>query len=101
MELAKQLAALFLEETPQQLSELSQALAGKDAEAAERIAHSIKSASAVLGGGFLRQIAYTAEQCSHDKKFEEARSLIPQLEKHFADLRQALYEAGYQEIANP
>lgn len=98
-ELAEQLIAIFLCSTPEQLTELKQALSVDDVKTSERIAHSVKSAAATIGGNQLREVALAAEMAGRAGNLTEMRQLYPELQKHFLALRDCLLEAGYSSNA--
>jgi HPt (histidine-containing phosphotransfer) domain-containing protein len=81
----------FVQDIPHQIAALRTFLANADAKGAERQAHTIKGASANVGGERLRQTAYLIEQAARAGDLHTASSLLPNLESAFAQLRQAMY----------
>lgn len=96
-ELAGQVVNVFLSDIPTQFENLDQALAANDAKTAERISHSIKGASATVGGELLRAVAYECEQFGHDARLEELRAKVGEMKRQYQALRSALLAAGFGE----
>ena len=69
----------FLEDTPQYLHDLEQAVAAGDAEAARAKAHAIKGSSGNLGAVLLAQLAKEAEEFALAGTPELAAPLLPRL----------------------
>ncbi len=89
-ELAKELINSFLEDTPAQLKNLKAMIEAGDVSDVERLAHSIKGASANLGGEVLRSAAYGVEKAAKAGNLDSARELMPELERQFGLLREAM-----------
>lgn len=88
----REVAAIFLEDTPKRIAELDQSLAAGDTATFIRAAHSIKGSSANLGAMALRAVA---EQIEHQGKKEGLAGvapLIPGLKTEFDRARTALNE---------
>lgn len=96
-ELAAQVVGVFLADIPMQLDNLDAALAAGDAKTAERVAHSVKGASATVGGELLRAVAFECEQYGRDSRLEELKAKVPELKTQYQALRAALLEAGFTE----
>lgn len=64
-EFLREIAGIFLEDTPQRIAELDQSLAAGDAAKFTRAAHSIKGSSSNLGAMALRA---AAEKLEHQSK---------------------------------
>jgi HPt (histidine-containing phosphotransfer) domain-containing protein len=89
-EMARVIVGGFLEEMPDQLSTLRKCLASRDAAGARRQAHSIKGASANVGGEALRRAAFAAEEAGQAGDLDAIMTLVPGLELQFASLREAM-----------
>ncbi len=63
-DLAQEIVALFIEDIPKQVAELKRFLDDGQAGGAERVAHSIKGASANVGGEALRKVAFDMEMAA-------------------------------------
>lgn len=83
-EFLREIAAIFLEDTPQRIAELDQSLATGDAARFTRAAHSIKGSSANLGAVALRSAAEKLEHQSRAKGLGEVADLITHVKAEFA-----------------
>jgi PAS domain S-box-containing protein len=90
VELAMAVVNRFLEDMPRQIEALKGFLESGDAPAAQRQAHTIKGASANVGGERLRNAALQAETAVRDEDLNRALSLTPELELEFSRLKEAL-----------
>ena len=95
-ELAKTVLDNFLEDIPNQIELLKENINKGDIKEAERIAHSIKGASANIGGEALREIAFRIEKLCKENKPEDAVSLLPSLETKFEELKSVIKEIFYE-----
>jgi HPt (histidine-containing phosphotransfer) domain-containing protein len=93
LELAAELTEIFLEDTPGQIARLTDALDNDDATTAERLAHSIKGASASVGAEQLRDVGLAMEKACREGDLRAAAARLPLLNERFDALHQAL--AGY------
>ncbi|MCD8351208.1 MAG: Hpt domain-containing protein [Planctomycetaceae bacterium] len=94
-ELAAQVVGVFLNDIPKQLTDLDAAIAANDVKTAERVAHSIKGASATVGGEMLRVTALECEQKARDGDINGLMTYIPDLKSRYELLKNALLEAGF------
>lgn len=94
-ELAEQVVEVFLTDIPVQLKDLDQALTDGDAKTAERISHSIKGASATVGGERLRELAFECEQLGREGNLDILRGKTAVLGRQFTMLCEALREEGF------
>ncbi|MCS7471429.1 response regulator [Stieleria sp. ICT_E10.1] len=69
----------FLEETPRLMSELEQALADEDCQAARRSAHTLKGALHALGLASIADLAFQIEQQATGDSLAETDSTLSQL----------------------
>ena len=88
--LIEEIVSVFLEDIPRQIETLKGHVAGGDAEGVRRQAHSIKGAAANVGGEALRGLAFELEKTSRARDMEQVKTLMPQLETRFEQLRQAM-----------
>jgi histidine phosphotransfer protein HptB len=79
----KEIAGIFLEDTPQRIAELEQSLAGGDNPRFTRAAHSIKGSSSNLGAMALRIVAERLEHQSKDHGLGGLEPLIAELKVEF------------------
>jgi HPt (histidine-containing phosphotransfer) domain-containing protein len=89
---ARTLVGLFLEDIPKQIEVLRGCLEAGDVASAERQAHSIKGASANVGGEALRSVASAMENAGKTGELGSIRARLPELEVQFARLKEAMSE---------
>ncbi|HAX92033.1 MAG TPA: hypothetical protein DCY07_07495 [Rhodospirillaceae bacterium] len=92
-DLAHQLIASFLADMPRQIESLLAYLEAGDAENAGRLAHTIKGASANVGGERLRAVAYTMEKTADAGDLDSIKARMGELQAEFACLKEAMTEA--------
>lgn len=83
-EFLREIAGIFLEDTPQRIAELDQSLAAGDAAKFTRAAHSIKGSSANLGALGLRAVAEKLEHQSRTDGLGGVSALVTELKSEFA-----------------
>jgi HPt (histidine-containing phosphotransfer) domain-containing protein len=88
--MARIVSRAFLDDIPRLISALKQALSAGNAPEAERLAHSIKGASAAVGGEALRAVAREMECSAHGGDVAAASGRLPELDRQFDLLRDAL-----------
>ncbi|HXG35244.1 MAG TPA: response regulator [Bryobacteraceae bacterium] len=89
-ELARKVTQAFLDDTPRQIEALRQYLQSGDLIRLERQAHSIKGASASVGGEALRVAAWELERAAKAGDLGAAKTCLPKLEQEFDRLKQAI-----------
>jgi CheY-like chemotaxis protein/HPt (histidine-containing phosphotransfer) domain-containing protein len=89
-DLARRVAGGFLEDIPKQIEVLKGCLEAGDVPTAERQAHSIKGASANVGGQALREVAFEMEKAGKTGDREAVTARLPELEAQFARLKAAM-----------
>lgn len=94
-ELAKTVLESFLDDIPKQIELLRTYLNENKVKESERQAHSIKGASANIGGEVLREVAYKIERLCKEGNLEEANSLFPLLKEKFDELKSSIKEIFY------
>lgn len=90
MELAAEIAEMFLEDAADNMDKIRQAVSRKDFGALGRAAHSLKGASANLAGMRVRQAAADLERAARENKPESVQHRLDLLEKELAAFRNAL-----------
>lgn len=88
-EFLREIAGIFLEDTPLRIAELEQSLAASDLPKFTRAAHSIKGSSSNLGATTLRAVAEKLEHQSHSG-LAGVNPLVEQLKTEFARARAEL-----------
>ncbi|MGM0453301.1 MAG: Hpt domain-containing protein [Thermodesulfobacteriota bacterium] len=91
IDLARDLAALFLDDADEKMDVLSAAISEGDADTIEKTAHSLKGAAANVSAYALRHLAYRIEQAGRQNHPESARQVYPQLESAMAVLSDVLH----------
>lgn len=80
----REIAGIFLEDTPQRITELDQSLAAGDVAKFTRAAHSIKGSSSNLGAMALRAAAEKLEHQSKTSGLGNVTSLIDAVKSEFS-----------------
>jgi two-component system sensor histidine kinase/response regulator len=93
----RQVIATFLEGTPGFLAELRDAASRGDASGVQRVAHTLKSTSAMLGATALAEQCADLERLGRARNAAEAVSRVAAMEAHY----QAVAAALKAEAARP
>ncbi len=80
----------FLDDLPQQITALKEYLKSGDAVKAERQAHTIKGASANVGGEALRAVAFEMEKAAKGGEMNVVSMYMNELEVKFEELKEAM-----------
>ena len=88
--LAKEVVEAFLNDIPRQIGTLQGCLEAGDAPGAERQAHTIKGASANVGGEALRAVAFEMEKTARAGDLEAVNVRMTELKTQFEKLKQAM-----------
>ncbi len=91
-ELYQEIIDIFLQDTPLQIKELKKCLELDDADGVQMRAHSIKGASANVGGEALQNKAYKFEKAAKNGDLEFIRNGLGEFESHFSHLKKAMIE---------
>src|SRR5437667_11737433 len=89
-DLVVELIDLYLEDTPDRVAAIREALAETDGQSLGRAAHCLKGSSASLGA---RQVAVLCEELeliAHDCSFQAVEVVVARLEREFERVRQTL-----------
>jgi PAS domain S-box-containing protein len=89
-DLARKLIDIFLDDIPKQIESLRGYLAAGDITGVERQAHTLKGASANLGGEVLRAVAFEMEKAAKDGNLKYATAQLTELENQFNRLKEAM-----------
>jgi len=85
--LATNIVSSFLDDAPRQITALHRYLEAGDLESVRRQAHSLKGASANVGGEVLLRIAFAMEKSATEGDLNEVRRGLPELELQFDRLK--------------
>ena len=91
--LLREMAVFYLEDVPDLLAELQQALRSKDAETVNRSAHSIKSLSANFEARAAVDVAFQIEQQGRNEDLDTAEANYPKLVEETDRVIQALRQS--------
>ena len=86
----KKIIAAFLNDCNKLFPELQNGIAENDAKTIERTAHTIKGGALNFGAKKLAETARSLENIGESKDLTEAKEILPQLEKEFAEFKQAI-----------
>jgi HPt (histidine-containing phosphotransfer) domain-containing protein len=89
-EFLREIAGIFLEDTPQRISELDQSLADGDNARFTRAAQSIKGSAANLGAMALRAVAEKLEHQSRSAGLADVGTLMGEIKTEFSRAQAAL-----------
>ena len=88
---------VFLDDMPGHLERLAEAILQGSAEEAHRLAHSLKSASASLGGARVSHLAKEIEFAIKEGDFDRARRMLGAFKQEFAQFREILEHVNWEE----
>jgi HPt (histidine-containing phosphotransfer) domain-containing protein len=89
-EFLREIAGIFLEDTPQRIAELESSLQAADATTFTRAAHSIKGSSSNLGAMALRAAAEKLEHEARTRGLENVSPLLTDVKTEFGRAQAAL-----------
>ena len=90
----RQLVDLFRENAPARMAQLREAVAGRDALAIERAAHTLKSNCGMLGATRLAHACARLEEAGGESAFGEAERVLAEAEREFPRVLEAVTELG-------
>lgn len=85
-----ELVDTYLQDSPEMLQQMHQALEANDAEPFRRAAHSLKSNSANFGAMQLSALARELEFMGRENRLEQAGEILAKAEEEYAQVEQAL-----------
>ncbi len=89
-EFVVELINTFLQDAPQMLEDMRQAMEEQDAELLRRAAHSLKSNSAEFGAVFLSDLCREIERMGKEGSLDEAREPVTRAQTEFAKVKPLL-----------
>jgi len=100
LEISRYVAAIFLENAPEYIGAIRNALAAKDAVALHRAAHKLKGAAATMALPLLAETARMLDACAESGDLEKAAALSPLLTRRFDQALAVLREVlSVEEVA--
>ena len=100
LDLFREIAGLYREDSPKLLSQIRTAVEGADAPALERAAHTLKGCVANFGAQAVVQAALRLERMGRARELAEASGACQTLETEIARFEQAL-ESLARELGKP
>lgn len=91
-DLIKEIAGIFLEDTPLHIAELKTLLDGQDCDGVKKMAHKIKGAAANMSAELLQSIARKMEIAGEQRNYAELTEQAPALENAYHSLEKELSE---------
>jgi len=88
--LAKEIIGVFLEDIPNHIAALKEAVANADAPVVQRVAHTIKGAAANVGALALQELASLVEKAGKDADLDETAALVTKMDEQLDALKTAL-----------
>ena len=95
----KRITGVFLESVPAEVDQLEQAIAAGQQDEAHRLAHSIRGASASLGGARMSDVAFKIERAAQEADLGLAGRLITEIRTELSRLTQALGATDWDKAA--
>jgi CheY-like chemotaxis protein/HPt (histidine-containing phosphotransfer) domain-containing protein len=86
-ELLGELLATFLEDTPQRIQSLEEAISRRDVPAIRYQGHALKGTSGTMRASALQQISSQMEQAGERGDLARAREILEAIRRHFADFQ--------------
>lgn len=89
-EILKEIAALFVEDSPEQLQRIRQAIDAGNAQALERAAHTLKGSVSNFGAESAVKAAFALEMMGREGNLTQAQEHFDTLEAHILEVQSAL-----------
>ena len=90
LELLQEIARLFLDDTPNMMSHIEQAIAARDADALGRSAHTLKGCVSNFGAAEVYEAALNLEKLGRNGDLDNARDGLDRLRRSLENLRPEL-----------
>lgn len=94
LEMIREFIGIFVDEIPEIISQLEEAIDKSDMECAEDIAHKLKGAAGDAGGIRLYQVSLEIEQVAREGNSENCKKFMRFVHNEFDSLKKALFEFG-------
>ena len=85
-----ELIDVFLDDSPNQLDALRQAVESSQAGRAAEVAHRLKGAGGNMGAESLTALCRQLEECGREQELEPMRTLVEQLDQEFVRVKEFL-----------
>jgi len=89
----KEIVGLFLENLPDSIAQIREAIANSDSNALDKAAHSLKGSVGNFGAKRAFEAAYRLEIIGREGRLAETDAALSKLEKELKDLEAAMKEA--------
>jgi HPt (histidine-containing phosphotransfer) domain-containing protein len=99
-DLARRLVRRFVDDVPQQIARLAQAVNSLDSQTVRLVAHSIKGAAANVGGREMQEIAWKLEQTGSAADLTASAAALPELSASFERAKPIMEKFGLDALAN-
>lgn len=96
-EFLKELAELFNTDYPQKLAEISRAIEEKDFKVLDKIGHSLKGASGIIGLSRVSELAFEIEKMGRAEKVEDIDKIYQELDEELGRFKEFVSEPGWEE----
>jgi len=97
--LVEEIIDAFLEDTPQRIAILKEALGRKDASLVRREAHTLKGAAGNVSAIALRELALEAERAGAAAEIDKVATLIAKIDEQFEILKKTVARTGPRMLA--
>jgi PAS domain S-box-containing protein len=87
-ELFEEVLGIFLQDIPERIHSLEEAISKNDASAIRYLGHSLKGSSATTRAGILKELSYEMELAGERADLAKAKKLLPGLRKEFGEFQQ-------------
>jgi len=101
LEFLKELIELYLADSPEQIAALRKAMAERNAESCQVVAHTFRSSSGNVGAMELQQRLLKLENLSKKSALDEAVTIVVGIEEEFDRVRAYLEELSQEISSNP
>jgi HPt (histidine-containing phosphotransfer) domain-containing protein len=98
-DIIKEVVKVSLEEGPQTIDSLAEAIKAQDSQKVKFYAHKLKALSRHLGAGKLSEMAHLLECAARKGKLENAELFFANIEGEFEKIKSFLSQADWFEIA--
>ena len=98
-EIAVEVVKMFINDSPNCVQSITEALQAQDAKLIKLYAHSLKGAALHIGADKLANMAYELECAGRDKDIEQSIKLFAQIQEEYEKLIAFLSQSNWIELA--